>query len=80
MSWDILLHPLCANNRNDFCDHFLQFRWLQDPSTVQNNVGVGGKQTIRTNVAVMGQPTTGKIRAAQWDGVTIGDGLTGNLA
>ena len=26
--WHILFHPLCANNRDDFCDHFLQFRWL----------------------------------------------------
>ena len=62
--WDILLHPLCADERDDFCDHLLQFRWLQDPSTVQHDVGVGGKKTIRTHVAIVGQPTTGKIRAA----------------
>ena len=61
--WDILLHPLWADDCDDFCDHLLQFRWLQDPSTVQNDVGVGGKKTIRTNVAVVGQPATGKIRA-----------------
>ena len=61
--WDILLPPLCADDRDDFCDHLLQFLWLQDPSTVQNDVGVGGKKTIRTNVAVVGQPAAGKIRA-----------------
>ena len=41
--WDMLLHLLCADDRDDFCNHLLQFRWFQDPSTVQNDVGVGGK-------------------------------------
>jgi hypothetical protein len=29
---------LCTNHRDDFCDYLLQFRWLQDPRTVQNDV------------------------------------------
>ena len=61
---DIPLHPLGADDRDDFCDHLLQFRWIQDSSTVQNDVGVSGEKTIRTNVAVVGEPPTGKIRAA----------------
>ena len=71
---------LCADERDDFGDHLLQFRWLQNSSTVENDIRVGGKQTIWTNVAVVGQPATGKIRAGQRDGITIGHGLTGNLA
>ncbi len=67
-------------NLSDLANHFLQLRRRHGTCAVQDDVCVSSKEAIGANVARLSQPTAGEIALRQRDGISVPDGLAGDLA
>src|SRR3990167_9143998 len=71
---------LTAKDINDFIGHPIHGGGSEPTRAIENNLGVGGKEAVGSNVARLLQPAFGEIRIHNRHGIGVLDRLACDLA